>query len=100
MCRGDLLHKLAGNIELLAVLPDDYAALLYELAVLRLELGGKCTDTCALDDFQLYRTHNLRVVVLGIALYIVAQMPKDLNISSEDENFSTRPASLSSCERR
>lgn len=29
-----------------------------------------------------------------------AQMPNDLNISSDEENFSMRPAFLSSCERK
>jgi len=33
-------------------------------------------------------------------LHAVAQMPNDLNISSEEENFSMRPAILSSCERK
>ena len=43
-----------------------------------------------------HRSVSLRNVLVILISYMGAQIPNDLNISSDEENFSTRPACLSS----
>ena len=72
--------------------------------------GGELAMGLKQTDGRLQQLHV--VAALAAAFRVLAerlghpylvhmtQMPNDLNISSEEENFSTRPACLSSCERR
>ena len=46
-----------------------------------------------------HRSVSLRKVRVILTSYFIRQMPNDLNMSSADANFSTRPSRMSSCER-
>ena len=70
----------------------------------KLTVGFKQADS-SLEPFHVVATLAAAFRVLAERLghsYFVhdTQMPNDLNMSSEEANVSTRPALLSSCERR
>ena len=74
--------------------------LVWTIAHRELAIGLQQTDG-GLEQFHIIaaRSVSLRNVLVILTSYIAGQIPNDLNVSSDEEKLSTRPARLSSCER-